>query len=369
MALDIFIPDIHGDVEALRKTLLAAHLGQTKHGELVFEDPGLHELVFTGDYIDRGPANLEALELVLAIREHFKDVILEPGNHDITALHALSHPDEPEWMRLWMDGVPVLHQIAKRYRLYLHHQMKDAHPLANAPLEPGDAETQKYLATWQSFIECHPEMQSTDFPAAYERMRELFFTGPFRVLFEQMKMAHRIGGILAVHAGMNEKGMALGIERLNQLYQLAWKRRDFKFLFDYDWKTRQPVPDAPLASLICMMKKLPPSQTPLISKRTADMMYEEGIRVMIHGHAVLLGDEIAQPGVQQCNNAWGKIADVNGDVGMSEGFLSRDRKKPSDWGFIQYDEGSGKITAVNPKTGPLDFGTLMDGQYTFPEQN
>jgi hypothetical protein len=54
---------------------------------------------------------------------------------------------------------------------------------------------------------------------------------------------------------------------------------------------------------------------------------------------------------------------------MSEGFLSRDRKKPSDWGFIQYDEESGKITAVNPKTGPLDFGTLMDGQYTFPEQN
>jgi len=50
------------------------------------------------------------------------------------------------------------------------------------------------------------------------------------------------------------------------------------------------------------------------------------------------------------------------------GFLSRDPKKPSDWGFIQHDAESGQFTAHNPKTGPLDFGGLVDGEYTFPKK-
>ncbi len=368
MALDIFIPDIHGDVEALEKTLKAANLADGEGHALKFRDPDLHELVFTGDYIDRGPTNLETLELLLSIRAHFQHVILEPGNHDITALHALSHPEQPRWMQLWMDGVPVMDQVAKRYRLHLQKPTTDAHPLAHMALDPENDETKSYLATWQKFIEQHPEMQSTDFPAAYERMRELFLEGQFRILFEQMRVAHRIGGILAVHAGINEKGMALGLDRLNGLYQLAWQRRDFQFLFDYDWKNRHSLPKAPLAPVVCMMKPLPPDRTPLISEKTADAMHEEGIRVLIHGHAVLLGNGIANPGVQQCNNAFDKIADMNGDVGMSSGFLPRDPNKPSDWGFIQYDEESGQITAVNPKSGALDFGVLKNGEYVFPRK-
>ena len=370
MALDIFIPDIHGDPEALRRTLIEAKLAHMHSRELVFDDPGLHELIFTGDYIDRGPANLETLELLVAVREHFKSVILEAGNHDIVALQALTHPSEPQWMRQWMEGVPLLREVALRDHLTLRSPTKDAHPLAHTEL-PDNTETERYFVAWRQFIEERPEMQHIDFPVAFERTRELFLDdekSPFRLLFEQMKFAHRIGDILAVHAGINEKGLALGVERLNALYRYAWARRDFRFLFDYDWQARQPVHGAPLGPLVCMMKPLPPSENPLISKETADRMYTERIPVMVHGHAVLLGKGIEEPGVQQCNDAYGKIADMNGDIGMSSGFLKRDPNKPSDWGFIQYDETSGQFTAVNPKTGPLDFGTLLDGQYTFPRR-
>ena len=258
-------------------------------------------------------------------------------------------------------------EVADREHLpRLHHPTHDAHPLANADYSKDDQDTTDYLAAWSKIIDAHPDWQTIDFPTAFGRTQELFVTdlrSPFCVLFRQLHVAHRIGAILAVHAGMTEKGWQLGIERLQKLYDLAWERQDFRFLHDFDYTTWRSRPHAPLSDLTCMVKPLPPSSQPLISQNTAEALYKSGVRALEHGHAVLLGDRIRQPGVQQCHVAWGKIADMNGDIGISSGFLDRHPDKPSDWGFIQFDEDSGQFTAMNPRTRPLNFGRIVDGEY------
>lgn len=368
MARDIFIPDIHGDPDALKRTLLQAGLAEGTVENYTIRNPGdIDQVVFTGDYIDRGPDNLGALNLLLDVRSEFQNVVFEPGNHDLTALHVLTHPKEPQWMRLWSDGIPVLHQVAQQYKLLRESPAIDIHPLANYQL-PDDEVTDEFQTFWKQYMEKNPDMQFTDFPAAYQKLHELFFEGPFKILFEQMKMAHRIGEIVAVHAGMNEMSLKLGVEKLNELYRIAWQRKDFRFLFDYDWKKRQKVAKAPLAPLVAMMKPLPPSDTPLITEKTAEKMFDQRMLVMIHGHAVLIGKDIPRRCVQQCNNAFGKVADMNGDIGMSSGFLTGVPDKTSDWGYIDYDTETGKFTANNPTSGPLDFGQLRNGEYVFPDQ-
>ncbi len=359
-----FIPDIHGDPEGLEQTLIHAGLASEQSGRLVFGDADLHRPVFTGDYIDRGTANLKTLDLVMAVREHFQTVV-ELGNHELAALQALTHPENPRWMKEWMEGLPVLQEVAERLQIAPRaKQTTDAHPLANYTQDPDDPMTAKYLQSWQQSIEQHPEWQMIDFPKAFEKTKELFLHGEYSILFRQLEIAHVIDGILAIHAGITEKGLALGPDRLNALFQLALERNDFQFLYDFDWANRKPSPKAPLTDLTCMVKPMAPDTRPLISQKTAAQSLRQNMPVVIHGHAALGQAFEDKAGIQQCNNAFG-VADMNGDIVMSR---AHGAHTGSTWGYIQYDSETGLITANNPKTGPLDFGTLQGGEYVFPKQ-
>ena len=69
------IGDIHGDLETLQKILMKLNINLVKEGSL--------ELVFLGDYVDRGSHQLECLLVALLLKNDFPDnVILLRGNHE-----------------------------------------------------------------------------------------------------------------------------------------------------------------------------------------------------------------------------------------------------------------------------------------------
>ncbi len=71
----IVIGDIHGDVDTLKTILSKINAEELRTGNTA--------LIFLGDYIDRGPYQLEALMSVLALKEYSPDnVILLRGNHE-----------------------------------------------------------------------------------------------------------------------------------------------------------------------------------------------------------------------------------------------------------------------------------------------
>lgn len=69
------VGDIHGDLETLLKILERATLTSINKGDV--------KVVFLGDYIDRGPYQLESLMSVLVLKKRFPDSIVTlRGNHE-----------------------------------------------------------------------------------------------------------------------------------------------------------------------------------------------------------------------------------------------------------------------------------------------
>ena len=73
--IGIFIGDIHGDLETLKKILRRVDLASLEAGDTM--------MVFLGDYIDRGPEQLESLITVLELWALYPEkVVMLRGNHE-----------------------------------------------------------------------------------------------------------------------------------------------------------------------------------------------------------------------------------------------------------------------------------------------
>ena len=87
-----FIGDVHGQAPTLRALL--QKLGWTnRNGQL--KPRGREHLVFVGDLIDRGPRNLQTVEIVRELVEQ-GDATCVMGNHEFNAVHFHTpHPEKP----------------------------------------------------------------------------------------------------------------------------------------------------------------------------------------------------------------------------------------------------------------------------------
>lgn len=68
------------------------------------------DLYLLGDYIDRGPASKEVIDLILKLKEEKYNVHCLLGNHEVMLLHALRYPLSPEaqsWKH-WNGGENTL---------------------------------------------------------------------------------------------------------------------------------------------------------------------------------------------------------------------------------------------------------------------
>ena len=99
------IGDVHGQAKALRRAL--AKIKDTPRNGMP------SHLVFTGDIIDRGPENLDAIEAVRTAAElaGVDKVTFPPGNHELMLLEAVL---QPHWgMNLWAQngGMAVINEV------------------------------------------------------------------------------------------------------------------------------------------------------------------------------------------------------------------------------------------------------------------
>lgn len=86
------VGDIHGRYDLLAKMIESL---------LEYANGTRPELIFLGDYIDRGPQSREVVDLLLReeITQHFEPVFLK-GNHEATLLEFLDDPGVgPSWMQ------------------------------------------------------------------------------------------------------------------------------------------------------------------------------------------------------------------------------------------------------------------------------
>lgn len=90
------IGDIHGHAEALERLL--AKLGYRQRAG-VWAHPR-RQVIFVGDYVDRGPEQVKVVEIVRNMVEH-EQALAIMGNHEFNAVaYATEHPERPgEYLR------------------------------------------------------------------------------------------------------------------------------------------------------------------------------------------------------------------------------------------------------------------------------
>jgi serine/threonine protein phosphatase 1 len=89
------VADIHGHAELLERLIARLPI-----------DWATDDLVFLGDYVDRGPASRRVLEYVIALQDRFPRVVTLCGNHDVMMREAL---DDEGTFKAWlqMDAEPT----------------------------------------------------------------------------------------------------------------------------------------------------------------------------------------------------------------------------------------------------------------------
>lgn len=101
MSITDIIPDIHGQAEKLRLAL--QNLGWRRNGTTWLHPEPDRQIVFLGDFIDRGPENGAVIQIVRELMDAGRAQAIM-GNHELNAIHF--HTSDPE------TGVPLrLHNI------------------------------------------------------------------------------------------------------------------------------------------------------------------------------------------------------------------------------------------------------------------
>ena len=91
MSITDIIPDIHGQAEKLRVAL--KNLGWRRNGTTWVHPEPDRQLVFLGDFIDRGPENGAVIRIVRELMDAGRAQAIM-GNHELNAIHF--HTEDPD---------------------------------------------------------------------------------------------------------------------------------------------------------------------------------------------------------------------------------------------------------------------------------
>ncbi|WP_245510599.1 metallophosphoesterase [Antarcticimicrobium sediminis] len=96
MSITDIIPDIHGQAGKLRVAL--KNLGWQRNGLTWSHPEPDRQIVFLGDFIDRGPENGAVIQIVRELTDAGRAQAIM-GNHELNAIHF--HTRDPE------NGLPL----------------------------------------------------------------------------------------------------------------------------------------------------------------------------------------------------------------------------------------------------------------------
>lgn len=307
-----FFCDIHADADAFFLSLEACNAivrtGALDH-EFELSDVGRSaRFIIGGDCFDKGPHNLRLLEAIHQLYVKGADIELLAGNHDIRTYLGIYYAESKEplldhlFVRMGKKTVPLLKEI---YDLYIKgdhdQQLLLEDPSIKSLLYPSESWFEQFpqvAKKWVPEIKLQKELRrikekATEFEeraegfgldlmkvyAAVKKFRELFFhpEGRYYWFFDKMKLAHREGSYLFVHAGVDDEVANIlfddGVDHLNDLYADLLQSDPFEVYhgvlgnvfrtkyreFDYDF-----TPDG------------------------VDKLHRAGIYAIVHGHRNIL---------------------------------------------------------------------------------
>jgi len=172
----LVVGDIHADPDALYEHLkTAGRASKDAKGRILFKIERGDVIVFTGDYIDRGPKSVEAVELVMAIRDAAEKAggraILLEGNHDYYMFLFLKRMAE----RLGRgENVSLNDAVAEAYKI--------GYDFSGSPATAYDfgKTVEQFCRRYHPGAAEEVDKRSIDFGVAFEKMKEAgivdFFT-------------------------------------------------------------------------------------------------------------------------------------------------------------------------------------------------
>lgn len=306
----VFISDVHADAEALLASLVLAgtiHQHGNRRGDFELTSAGRQACVLIGgDCLDKGPSNLKLLDTIALLRRHGATVVLLAGNHDLRlplGLQCFERPvdtlTEHLFVRMGAKSMPLLREIWKRF------VARRNKPLAGVPdkagclarLLPADdwpvrfrevargrmpeealnREIRRIVEKQAVFKTTYREagMSIREVYAAGLEAHRLFMQpgGRYAWFMRDLKLMHREGSFLFVHAGLDDatavRLAARGTEVLNGDFSEQFARDPFAFYagsLGNSLRTKYRPVDYPL------------SETGVSSVHAA------GIHMVVHGH-------------------------------------------------------------------------------------
>jgi len=304
-----FLTDLHADTDAFMASLVATG-GVKKTGA---GDADFHltkagrkaRFLIGGDCFDKGPSTLRLLRALKHLHDSGARLRILAGNHDVRLLlgiRALRMEREPRtehfFIRMGPKVIPLFKEIVDDH-------LQGRHALRGIP---GNAACRRLLYPRKRWFKEFPKAAEWSMPAVtverevervrkkmagFERqcdkaglsLRQVYAAalscecmllrpgGEFHWFYNHLRLAHRRGSLLFVHAGMDDQIAKLvrdqGIDILNRRFRKQIYHDPFEFYY------------GPLANT--MRTKYRAVDRPW-SGRGAERLHSAGIHALVHGH-------------------------------------------------------------------------------------
>ena len=308
-----FFSDLHADSDAFIASLVAS-------GGIIKTGPHDHQFKLTkrgkrgsfvigGDCFDKGPSSIRLLRAIRMLIERKAKVHILAGNHDVRMMlgvYSVSLPRDPRtdhfFVRMGRKMVPFLKEINEHYlqgdnalrgvpnarecrrRLFPPKRWFKEFPRLASWVMP-DVTIEREMKKLRDKIDGFEQdcaragLSMRQIYAAALKWQQLFLQpkGEFSWFFERMQLAHREGSFLFIHAGLDDRIARMvankGVSSLNRKFHKQVHQDPFDFYY------------GPIANTI--RTKYREIDMPL-TRRGVDVLHQEGIQVIVHGHLNLL---------------------------------------------------------------------------------
>ena len=277
MAKTDIIPDIHGQAQKLRAAL--TNLGWQRRGTTWLHAEPDRQIVFLGDFIDRGPENGEVIRIVRELMDAGRAKAIM-GNHELNALHF--HTKDPD------TGLPL--RPNNQDNTEQHKSFLDEFP-------PGARKTKEALGWMKElplFIEAggFRAVHAAWLQPAIDELRRQTETG---VLGEdQLIRAGRKGDVFYHIAETIAKGPE---ERLPAPYSFRDKGGQVRHSVRLKWWNSDARNWRQVAMSVPDFNQIPEDPLP---QNLATSIYPSGDRPVFFGHYWMSGTPVLQSGNALC---------------------------------------------------------------------